>query len=166
MEPNLIIIALAAFIPMATAMLWYNPKVFGTVWMNESGLNEKKLQGGNMFLILSLCYIYACLMGFIISNLVIHQAHIYSILVDEVGFGQEGSPAQDLLDNFMIAYGDKLRTFSHGVFHGTLTGILLVLPVVATSALFEQRSFKYVLIVAGYWVLNLALMGGVICQFS
>jgi hypothetical protein len=41
-------------------------------------------------------------------------------------------------------------------------GFLIALPVLATNALFEQKSFKYVAINAGYWIVTLALMAGII----
>jgi hypothetical protein len=53
-------------------------------------------------------------------------------------------------------------TFKHGAFHGVLISIMIVLPVFATNALFEQKSFKYVAINVGYWVVTFALMSGLL----
>jgi hypothetical protein len=39
------------------------------------------------------------------------------------------------------------------------------LPVITVSALFEQRSWKYIAIHAGYWIVCLGLMGGLISAF-
>jgi hypothetical protein len=47
-----------------------------------------------------------------------------------------------------------------------MTGLLLVLPVMGTNALFEGKGFKYIAINCGYWTITLALMGGIICAFS
>ena len=41
-------------------------------------------------------------------------------------------------------------------------GFLVAMPVLSTNALFEQKSFKYVMINAGYWIVTMALMGGLI----
>jgi hypothetical protein len=47
-----------------------------------------------------------------------------------------------------------------------MTGIFIALPILATQAMFERKSLKYVLINAGYWIITLALMGGIVCQWG
>ncbi|MEL6988082.1 MAG: DUF1761 domain-containing protein [Bacteroidota bacterium] len=37
--------------------------------------------------------------------------------------------------------------------------------MIGCISLFERRGWKYVLIHAGYWLLTLTLIGGVVCQF-
>ena len=59
--------------------------------------------------------------------------------------------------------GEEFHTFRHGAFHGALAGLTFALPILGIPALFERRSMTYILIHAGYWVLTLALMGGVLC---
>ena len=66
--------------------------------------------------------------------------------------------------DFLAQYGDRFRTFGHGALHGSMVGLLIVLPVMGTNALFEKKSIKYVMINAGYWTITLALMGGILCQ--
>lgn len=166
MMPNLAVIALAAIIPLVMGFIWYNPKVFGTAWMNLAGLTEDKMKGANMPLIFILSYIFSFLIGLAIISIVIHQGHVYSILVKTPGFGVAGSPVQTMLENFMKEYGQNYRTFKHGVFHGVLFSIFLVFPLIATNALFERKSWKYIFINSGYWLVTIALMGGVICQFG
>ena len=68
-------------------------------------------------------------------------------------------------NDFMAKYGSNYRTFKHGALHGTMAGLFLILPVLATQAMFERKTVKYVLINTGYWVVTFALMGGVICQW-
>jgi len=36
------------------------------------------------------------------------------------------------------------------------------LPIIVTNGLFEQRSFKYMMVITGYWVVSFAIMGGII----
>lgn len=52
--------------------------------------------------------------------------------------------------------------FLHGAFHAGKTALFLVVPALVTNALFEQKSWTYILINAGYWLVGLALAGGVI----
>ncbi|HPH81947.1 MAG TPA: DUF1761 domain-containing protein, partial [Flavobacteriales bacterium] len=68
--------------------------------------------------------------------------------------------------DFMSKYGNTFHTFKHGVFHGVLAGIFFALPVLGINSLFDRKSFKYIAINAGFWIVTLALMGGIICQFS
>ena len=35
-----------------------------------------------------------------------------------------------------------------------------------TNALFERKGFRYIAVNAGYWILTLMIMGGIICQFT
>jgi hypothetical protein len=32
--------------------------------------------------------------------------------------------------------------------------------------LFERKGFRYIAINGGYWIISMALMGGIICAFS
>lgn len=58
--------------------------------------------------------------------------------------------------------GEEFHTFKHGAFHGATAGVMFALPILGVIALFERRSLTYVLLHAGYWVLTLALMGGIL----
>jgi hypothetical protein len=166
MTPNLLILALAALVPMITGFIWYHPKVMGTVWMNASGLTDEKLKGANMPLIFLLSYIFSFLIALAVNGMVIHQGHLYSILINEPGFRDAGSEVNNLITSFMAKYGSNFRTFKHGAFHGAMAGIFFALPILATNAIFERKSFKYIAVNAGYWIITIALMGGIICQFA
>ncbi len=95
----------------------------------------------------------------------VHQSHIYSILVEEPGFEDASSELGVYLANFMEKYGQNFRTFKHGAFHGTFAGLFMALPVLGVNALFERRSFKYIALHTGFWVVSFALMGGVLSQW-
>ena len=62
----------------------------------------------------------------------------------------------------MDLVGTSHRTFKHGAFHGVLTGLFVITPILATSAMFERKGFKYIAINAGYWIICLAIMGGIV----
>jgi len=47
-----------------------------------------------------------------------------------------------------------------------MTGLFLILPAVGVSSQFEMKSWKYILITAGYWIVSMMLMGGIICQWG
>ena len=165
-EINIWIVPVAALIPLIIGFIWYNPKVLGNAWMQAAGLTDEKIKGANMGLIFFLSYIFACLIGFQLLPITIHQLSLQSVLMGEEGLMTEGSELQQYISDFLSRYGTNFRTFKHGAFHGTIAGILTAFPVLATNALFERKSWKYIWINAGYWIISMMLMGGVICQFA
>ena len=166
MQVNFLIVLLAALVPMILGFIWYNPKVFGKTWMNAAEMTEDKMKGANMGLVFGLSFFLSFLLSMALQFIVIHQWHLYSILANEPGLKDPNSEVGMLLKNFLEKYGTNFRTFKHGAFHGTLTGIMIALPILGTNALFERKGFKYIAVNGGYWIVCLALMGGVLCAFS
>jgi hypothetical protein len=160
------IILVAALVPMILGFVWYNPKVFGKAWMAASGVTEDKMKGANMAVIFGVSFVLSFLLAMSLQFMVIHQWAIYSILANEPGLKDPSSEVGMMVANFMAKYGTNFRTFKHGAFHGTIAGIMFVLPVLGTNALFERKGFKYIAVNVGYWTVCLALMGGIICAFS
>jgi Protein of unknown function (DUF1761) len=150
--------ALSTFI---VGFIWYNPKVFGTAWMKAEGLTEEQLKKGNMAKIFGLSFVFAFIAGFmIIPAVVIHQFGALGMI------GGDPAKATASYTAFMAEYGTAFRTFKHGALHGTLLGIGLVFPVIAINGLYSHKSWKLIFITAGYWVVTLAIMGGIICGWS
>lgn len=118
-----------------------------------------------MVLILVLTYVLGFMLSMIIMTMVVHQMHLNSTLANEAALKDPNSGLSLMVKDFMAKYGRNFRTFKHGAFHGTIAGLFFATPVIAINALFERKRFAYVAIHAGYWMLTLALMGGVICQF-
>ena len=166
MEFNFLIAAVAALIPLVTGFIWYNPKVFGTVWMKVSGLTEESLKGGNMALIFLLTYVFSFMLATMVNVLVIHQFGFFSTLMNDPDLLVEGTEINQYANDFMTRYGQNFRTFKHGLFHGVIAGLFFALPILGVNALFERKGFKYIAINVGYWAITLGLMGGVICQFA
>lgn len=46
------------------------------------------------------------------------------------------------------------------------TGLFFVLPITAINSLFEQKSWKYILVTSGYWMVSLTIMGAIICGWK
>ena len=166
MFPNILIVLLLTIVPLFIGFIYYNNKVFGKAWMKSASLTEEKLKGSNMLIIFIATFFFSFLISFFLFGLVVHQTDIYSLLVDEKGFGEEGSAVMNTIKELMDAYGDNYRTFKHGALHGSLIGIFIVFPIISINTLFERRPFKYSLIHTGYWTVCLAIMGGVLCQWG
>jgi len=103
---------------------------------------------------------YAFLISFVLQMLVIHQFGALGMT------GGDPSKVLPSYNAFMADYGTAFRTFKHGALHGFMTGLFFVLPVIGVGAMHEGRSWKYVLIAGGYWVVTCTLMGGIICAWQ
>lgn len=165
MKFNLLTVALAALVPLVMGFIWYGPALFKNAWMKEVGFTDESMKGANMGLIFGLSYVLSFLLAFFMQTIVIHQFGAQSTLMGEPGFAEGTGEAFTYFQDFLAKYGDRFRTFGHGALHGALLGVFVVLPVMGTNALFERKSFKYVAINVGYWIVTMALMGGVLCQW-
>jgi hypothetical protein len=165
MQVNFVILLVSSLIPLFMGFVWYHPKVFGTVWMKEANISDEQIKSSNMAKILILCYILSFFLAFSIQFMVIHQYSLYSLFA-----GQDITDTNSELGAFfktiLDRVGNNFRTFKHGAFHGFLGGLFSATTIVGINALFERKSFKYVALHAGYWIITMMLMGGVICQFS
>ena len=159
---NWLAILVSALIPLAVGFVWYHPRVLGAAWMRASGVTEDQIKSSNLLLIFGLSLLFSLLIALMVVPLVVHQMHVGSVLASEPGFRKDGSAVMVFLSDFMKTYGDRFRTFKHGALHGLIAGLLLVTPIIGTNALFERRGFRYIAINAGYWIVCLVLMGGVL----
>ena len=154
---------------MLTGFIWYNPNVLGKAWMKAADISEDKMKGANMAVIFGVSFLLSFILAFSMQFMVIHQWAMYSIFAgesDHIAMMDPNSEQSIYVKNFMDKYGNYFRTFKHGAFHGTLAGFTIALPILGTNALFERKGFKYIAINVGYWMITMALMGGVICAFS
>ena len=166
MIPNMLIVALAALVPLVIGFLYYSPKVFGNAWMKAAGVTMEQLEKGNKAVIFGSALVLSFLLSFFLFMLVVHQTDYYSLFASDPGFMEEGSDVMNSIAAFMETYGDRFRTFKHGALHGSMVGFFIGLPILVTNGLFEAKSWKYGLINAFYWIITLGIMGGILCQWA
>ena len=154
----------AAIIPMLVGSIWYGP-LFGKAWMSTNGFTEEDLKGSNMLLILGLSFLLSVILAAGISGLTVHQSAIAQLFAMHPDFETAGTEVNTLFTTLMNEYGDRHRTFGHGVVHGIIGAVMFALPLITINALFERRGAKYIFIHFGYWLVTFSLMSGVICQF-
>lgn len=63
---NYLAILVAALFSFVLGAIWYNPKVFGTLWMEENGFTEDDLKGANMGKIFGISFVL-----YLVSSLVL-----------------------------------------------------------------------------------------------
>ena len=130
--------------------------------MKEAGMTPEQSKQGNMLKIFGLTFVYAFMLAFMIPAIVIHQMGALG-MIGGLGALSEAKPSYIA---FMSDYGDAFRTYQHGALHGIFAGLFIALPVVAINGLFEQKSWKYMAIQAGYWVVIMTVMGAIICGWK
>jgi len=155
------VLFMTALIPLFVGFIWYHPNVFGNAWMKSIGATPESMKGGNMALIAGLCYVFALILAAGLMPIVIHQFAVGSVFD-----GDKSIESAAYMKNFYETYGTRFRTFKHGALHGSITALIIALPLIGTNALFERKGITCITIHVGYWIVALALMGGVICQFA
>ena len=155
-------IFVASFSSLIVGFIWYNPKVFGTIWMNETGMTEEKARQSSMLKVFGLTLVLSFMLAFIMPTFVIHQFGALGI----IGGPSEVEKAMPSYLAFLSDYGNVFRTYKHGALHGSMIGLFVALPVIATNCLFEQKSFKYAAITSGYWIIVMTIMGAIICGWK
>lgn len=164
MEMNFYVLFIAALVPMFIGAIWYGP-LFGNAWMQQMGFTKESLAGTNMVKTLLICYILSVLVAMALMQMVIHQMGVYSTLAGEPGFNEQIGDAYVYFQDFLATYKDRFRTFKHGALHGVLYGLFFATSILGIQAIFEKKTFKYVAINAGYWIVTLAVMGGIISKW-
>jgi len=159
MEMNWIAIFVSALATLVVGFVWYNPKVFGTVWMKETGLTQEELQKGNMLKIFGLTYFFSLLIVITEMSLSIHQSGAIGMIGGDLKINE----ALPSFKAFMADYGTAFRTFKHGALHGFISGLFFAFPMIAINGLFERKSWKYIWIHAGYWIVTLTIVGSMVC---
>lgn len=130
---NWLSILIATLIPMLLGFVYYHKALFGKAWMASLGITEADVQKGNMGMIFGVSLV----MSFLIAFFMCFNVN---------GPGQEG----------------VYDTLKHGMGHGLIVSMMLAVPVLVTNGLFERKSWKNLLINAGYWILCLLLIGGIL----
>ena len=161
MNINFLAVLVSAFVPLIIGFVWYNPKVFGRAWQQAAGVTDEKMKSGNMALIFGLSLFLSFLLAFSIQFMVIHQFHFSSMLFKQP-FNDPNTEIGAMYKTIMDQFGTSYRTFKHGAFHGTISGFFLATPLITILALFERKSFKYIAINCGFWIVCMGIMGGIV----
>ncbi len=57
---------------------------------------------------------------------------------------------------------EGMSQFVHGLYHGVMVAAMFVAPVIVSKSLFEKKSLTWILIVAGYWILAITILSGIV----
>ncbi len=122
---------------LVIGFIWYGV-LFKNTWVNAAGLTVEKIKEGINPAIL---YGLALVLAFVLSI----GLYRHIILLHQAFESTTEHP------------------FWHGVSHGVWDAFLYGgITTLVTSALFDQRNWKYILINMGYWIVTYGVMGGLI----
>lgn len=139
---NWLAILVATLMPMIIGFIYYHPKVLGGIWMRANGFDPSNMGTGPKPI--------QWLVAVVLSLMLAFWCRVQFFDVHQTSLNFDGTPKDWV-------------TFQHGLAHGIFYGLLLVLPVFGTNAIFERRSLTYVLVNVGYWVVTLAAVCAIVC---
>ena len=129
---NYLAVFLSAILSMIIGSLWYSPIMFGNIWMKLGGMSPKDIEKAKKKGMGKLYF--AAFIGSLVAAFIL--AHFVQ---------------------YVIA-----STFFEGMETGCWLWLGFVAPVLLGSVLWESRPVRYYLINVSYWLVNLALMGGIL----
>ena len=162
---NPLILALSALVPTIVGFIYYNDNLFGKMWKRQVGINDGDPMP-NMVVLTLVSVLFGFLASVTLTMIVVHSNGLFSMLADAPDMKDANSELSKNVAGLMTKYGGEFRTFKHGALHGILTAIFFVLPIIGISALYERRSWGYIGVSTLFWAICLAIMGGILCQFS
>lgn len=142
MPLNWLAIIVAALMPMVIGFIYYHPKVLGGVWMRANGFTQESIGTGPK----PILYLVAT----VLSLMLAFWCRAQFMDVHQTSLNFDGTPKDWV-------------TFQHGAAHGLIYGLLVILPIFGTNAIFEKRSLSYVLVNVGYWTLTLIAVCAIVC---
>ncbi len=131
---NWLSMVLATMTPMVIGYFYYHKALFGKVWLDSIGTTDKKTNKVNTVISVAAALVFSFFLSFFLLNF------------NNSGINQEGD----------------FDTFKHGAWHGVFIAITTVTPVIIVNEFFGKRVWKNMLINILYWVITLALMGGIL----
>lgn len=128
---NFLAVIAATLSTFVIGAVWYGP-LFSKAWMTAAGVSQEEAENSNMVKIFGLAFVFELIMAF-------------NLAMFFYGSGDAEAAAA--------------ITAGTGAFYGFLTGFGWVFFALAVNSLFEQRSWKYILINGGYWTISFTVMG-------
>lgn len=129
---------IATVLPLVIGYIYYSKPLFGNYWQDAFGLAGDVKKANTLFVI-----------G---GSLIVSSLLAFFMLNFCNGAGQEG----------------EFDTFKHGAAHGAILSVFVAFPIVGLNGFFEQGAMlnlklrMAMFINLGYWIITLALMGGIL----
>jgi len=161
-EANWLILPIAALLPLVLGFIWYHPSVLGTKLATITGdpIVKNRPLGK-----LALIYFLSLILAYILTLMSVHQTAIFQLFFMDPELANADSSHNVFINEFMETYGDRHRSFGHGVVHGAEAGLMFGLALLGITTLMQNKPFKLIWIHLVFWVVCCGLMGGLLCGF-
>jgi len=110
-----------------------------------------------------LAFLMSGLLVYGYMNLVIHQMGFYELFFTDIMMGKEASKL--IVEEFLGKYGQKHRSFGHGVFHGAINAVVFCLPFVVMHTFLDKKESSVMKVHFTYWLVTSMIIGGLISEF-
>ena len=161
-QGNFQYLLLSALIPVVLGFIWYHPNVFGNRVANNAAQPVSQIGLMGNFKRIIWIYLFSMLLSYVILLLSVHQFGPHLLFFGESQMSDPNYGAHAFLANFMEQYGDRHRSFGHGVIHGAELGLFMGIALIGSTALMEGRTIKSMWLHIFFWLICMALMGGVL----
>ncbi len=138
---NWIAIIVATLVPSIVGFIYYN-LIFKNAWLSSLGRTEEEMEPNNPAVTYGLGFVTA----FIIAN-----ALNFTIQLTHKDINDKG----ELFVNSNFWFG-------HGALHGAMMALTLVVPVIISLGMFQKAGGKNIALNCLFWVICLAIMGGIV----
>ena len=136
---NWLAVVAAALAGFVIGGVWYSPMLIGNLWMEEAGVTQEQIDGGNKARIFGLAFVSLLSMSYCLAMFI--------------------GPTTEVSEGFF-------SPSQQGAFYGFLCGAGWLFFAFVVVGLFEYRSWKYMAINGGYWIVTMTAMGGILGAWS
>lgn len=161
-QANWLILPIAALLPLILGFIWYHPKVLGTKLSQitgESPPNNRSI--GKTALI----YLFSLILSYILTLMTVHQVAVFQLFFMDPDLADSNSEYSVFINDFMAKYGDRHRSFGHGMVHGAEAGLMFGLAILGITTLMQNKPFKSIWIHLVFWIVCCSLMAGLTCAY-
>lgn len=131
MEINWIAILIATLSTFVLGFVWYNPNTFGNAWQKAAGISDEQMKDtSGMAKIFIMSFIFSFIMALFVSY--------FNAAASALGGGDPS-----LID---------------GARHGLYLGLGISTMSIGVNAMYERKSFAYILINGGYQTLSIVII--------
>ncbi len=163
-QPNWWLLFVVALIPIFIGRLWYN-HLFKSTWLSHADVSEDRANSVKLIKTLGIGYLFGFLAAYMLSLNAVHQVSVFQLFFGDPALQDTSSDIYKTVTEFMDKYGDRHRSLGHGVIHGVEMALLLGLPFIGIHSIYENRSFQYIFLHIGYWVVCFAIMGAILSAY-
>lgn len=161
-QANWLIIPIAAFLPLILGFIWYHPNVLGSRVAQISG--EPLVKNWSIGRIAGI-YFFGIFLAYILTLMSVHQTAIFQLFFMDPALADGNSEYNAFIKDFMATYGDRHRSFGHGMVHGAEAGFMFGLAFLGITTLLQGKPLKHIWIHLGFWLICCSLVGGLVCAF-